>query len=234
MNPREEQEPAGDPSRSREALSALTDAHPDALDAALAGWARDDDARRAWSDYHLIGEVLRGGELGARGASGGALLQAVRAQLASEPVVLAPAPMPAPRRAAAPVVALRRHWGIAAAAAGVFMVAGVATLLQRADNDAQFAAQPAGAVGAGGAPLLASRAVAVQPVSAQAARPGQAQPLALASPAAAGSGAAALGEPQWRHVDGKVIRDARLDAYLRAHRGTGAVAGRFETVVLER
>jgi hypothetical protein len=111
------------------------------------------------------------------------------------------------------------------------MVAGVATLLQRADNDAQFAAQPAAAPGA---PLLASRAVAVQPVSAQAARPGQAQPPVLASPAAAGSGAAALGEPQWRHVDGKVIRDARLDAYLRAHRGTGAVAGRFETVVLER
>lgn len=40
-------------------------------------------------------------------------------------------------------------------------------------------------------------------------------------------------------VDGKVIRDARLDAYLRAHRGgqaarPGAVSGRFETVVLER
>jgi hypothetical protein len=36
-----------------------------------------------------------------------------------------------------------------------------------------------------------------------------------------------------------VIRDARLDAYLRAHRGgqaarPGAVSGRFETVVLER
>ena len=45
-------------------------------------------------------------------------------------------------------------------------------------------------------------------------------------------------DPQLR-VDGQVIRDARLDAYLRAHRGgqaarPGAVSGRFETVVFER
>ena len=45
-------------------------------------------------------------------------------------------------------------------------------------------------------------------------------------------------EPPLR-VDGQVIRDARLDAYLRAHRGgqaarPGAVSGRFETVVFER
>lgn len=233
MTPREEehQPPTGDAGRSREALSALADAHAEALDAALAGWTRDDDARRAWSDYHLIGEVLRSGELGAHTAGDSAVLQAVRTRLASEPVVLAPAPLAAPRRAAAPVVALRRHWGVAAAAAGVFMVAGVAMMLQRADNDAQFAAQPAAAPGA---PLLASRAVAVQPVSVPAAGPGAVQSRVLPSPAASGSGAVALGEPQWRHVDGKVIRDARLDAYLRAHRGTGAVAGRFETVVLER
>lgn len=40
-------------------------------------------------------------------------------------------------------------------------------------------------------------------------------------------------------VDGKLIRDARLDSYLRAHRGglsamPGGAVGRFETVVLER
>jgi sigma-E factor negative regulatory protein RseA len=40
-------------------------------------------------------------------------------------------------------------------------------------------------------------------------------------------------------VDGKLIRDAKLDSYLRAHRGglsamPGGAVGRFETVVLER
>jgi sigma-E factor negative regulatory protein RseA len=48
-----------------------------------------------------------------------------------------------------------------------------------------------------------------------------------------------LGDPKWQVVDGKLIRDARLDGYLRAHRGSqvampGGATGRFETVVLER
>lgn len=48
-----------------------------------------------------------------------------------------------------------------------------------------------------------------------------------------------VGDPQFQVVDGKLIRDARLDGYLRAHRGgsaaiPGGSIGRFETVVLER
>lgn len=48
-----------------------------------------------------------------------------------------------------------------------------------------------------------------------------------------------LGDPKWQVVDGKLIRDARLDGYLRAHRGSqvampGGATGRFETVVLDR
>lgn len=37
-----------------------------------------------------------------------------------------------------------------------------------------------------------------------------------------------------RTLDGTMIRDARLDAYLWAHRGHGAVSGRLQSVVLER
>lgn len=49
----------------------------------------------------------------------------------------------------------------------------------------------------------------------------------------------ALGEPATQVVDSRLIRDAKLDQYLRAHRGgpvalPGGPTGRFETVVLER
>jgi sigma-E factor negative regulatory protein RseA len=62
-------------------------------------------------------------------------------------------------------------------------------------------------------------------------------PVVAAGPAA--SGTLAGSEPQLQLVDGKLIRDARLDNYLRAHRGgsaavPGGAIGRFETVVLER
>ncbi|HEY6132927.1 MAG TPA: anti-sigma 24 factor, partial [Rubrivivax sp.] len=75
---------------------------------------------------------------------------------------------------------------------------------------------------ADGAPVLASGS-SVTPAT----------PGGLATPAQG------LGEPQWQVVDGQVIRDARLDSYLRAHRRgpigvPGSGAGRFETVVLER
>jgi hypothetical protein len=56
-------------------------------------------------------------------------------------------------------------------------------------------------------------------------------------PVAAASSASA--DPVWRAADGQLIRDARLDEYLRAHRAggpavPGGATGRFETVVLER
>lgn len=65
-------------------------------------------------------------------------------------------------------------------------------------------------------------------------------PLLVSAPlSTSGSADDRPGDPQWRVVDGNLIRDARLDAYLRAHRGgsaamPGGATGRFETVVLER
>lgn len=64
-------------------------------------------------------------------------------------------------------------------------------------------------------------------------------PVLASVPAPPNASADGLGDPQWQVVDGKLIRDARLDHYLRAHRGgqvamPGGATGRFETVVLDR
>jgi sigma-E factor negative regulatory protein RseA len=102
------------------------------------------------------------------------------------------------------------HWSAPAAiAAGVAAVA--VTLLVLQDSGPAPARAPALAA-ASGAPSLTAITV---------------------------SAATPAGEPQWQAAHRKLIRDERLDAYLRAHRGApeavpGAASGRFETVVLER
>lgn len=75
-----------------EALSALADgeAGPAEVARACAAW-RDDAALRArWSDYHLIGDVMRSDEL-ADASSSARFLTSFRERLVQEPVVLAPA-----------------------------------------------------------------------------------------------------------------------------------------------
>jgi sigma-E factor negative regulatory protein RseA len=144
-----------------------------------------------------------------------AFVLALRERLAREPVVLAPAPV-----IEAPTGGARasRRWAMpVAAAAGVVVVAGV-LVATRASTPPEAAA-PMAANGAGAASVMA-----------------------LAAPASASVApavAAAMAEPPPQAVDGKLIRDAQLDRYLRAHRGSalavpGGAIGRFETVVLER
>jgi len=114
---------------SREALSALVDgqAQPDELSQILNAWKTDPTTRAAWLDYQFVGDVMRSAEL-ARGTDGDLFLQKLRAKLADEPVVLAPAAAQsvAPPPVAAPVVVLRRRaWlGPTAVAAGFVMVVG--------------------------------------------------------------------------------------------------------------
>lgn len=191
----------------REAMSALADGQVDAADVAFALWASDPEARDAWGAYHLIGDVLRSEDLASQPADAD-FLASLRKRLAAEPVILAPAPMPAARRAPA----LRRWLAPAAVAAGFVAVAGVLVLTRVVAPDAADSA------------VLAST---------------QAQPAAAAARAVAGVAASDAGDVPLQVVDGKLIRDARLDSYLRAHRGglsamPGGAFGRFETVVLER
>jgi sigma-E factor negative regulatory protein RseA len=160
----------------RECLSALMDGDAQALGAACAAWREDADARGQWHAYHLIGDVLRSEELAQSPAADASFLSALRARLAAEPVVLAPAS----RSAAAP----RRRWlASAAIAAGFVVVAGVLVVTRGVlpgDSPA-----PQMAVAPTPAPVV--RAAAVEPVLA----------------------------------DSALIRDARLDRYLSAHKQYG-------------
>ncbi|MBL8327744.1 MAG: sigma-E factor negative regulatory protein [Rubrivivax sp.] len=197
--------PPAEAANLRECLSALADGRHDALDAACDRWSGDAEARRAWHEYHLIGDVLRSEDLASASGRDEAFLQAVRQRLATEPRIVAPSRLTAAARSATPRSS--RQWALAAAAAGFLMVGGAVMSLREAEAPQSLAQGPA--------PL-----------------PGSAAPTRVVN-------AAPAGDPQWRALDGKMIRDERLDAYLRAHRGIdaarpGAVSGRFETVVLER
>ena len=86
-----------DRSRSRRILSALADGDATDGEAARAfeAWREDDDARASWHAYQLIGDVMRSDDLASAPAADEAFLQALRARLADEPVVLAPVEAPA-------------------------------------------------------------------------------------------------------------------------------------------
>jgi sigma-E factor negative regulatory protein RseA len=197
-----------------EGLSALVDGEVDArTGAALSAAWRDDAAVRArWHRYHLIGDVLRSEELGGSGGDA-AFLARLRERLAEEPVVLAPSPQ-APHEPAQPAVVvgsdvrvrsarrLVRRWAPPAALAAGFMVVavGTVTLLRPASEPV------APALAAVPAPVPAVRLVA-EGGSEPRSFAGQSAPVTLAGDADAPAGL--------------LIRDARLDAYLAAHKQFG-------------
>lgn len=204
----------------RQSMSALADGElADAAhaDAACAAWRDEPEARRAWHRYQLIGDVLRSAELASAPARDEAFLNRLRLRLATEPTVLAPAPLVA----AAPVRQGRAWWAPVAVAAGFVAVAGVLVVTR--------VAAP------GGDPMLATQT----PQLAAAPRGLPSAALVSTNAAFMPTRGASAADPRWQAVDGQLIRDARLDSYLRAHRGVaaavpGGAVGRFETVVLER
>jgi len=106
-------------------LSACADGEAQALDPACRLWRDDAAARQTWHRYHLIGDVMRSADLAHTPARDAALMAGLRRRLAVEPVVLAPAALPAPRAAAAP----RPAWRLPAAIAASFvLVAGAFTV----------------------------------------------------------------------------------------------------------
>jgi sigma-E factor negative regulatory protein RseA len=165
-----------------ERLSALVDGELDgpATEAACRLWKHDAQARSIWHAYHLIGDVLRSDDLASEASRDERFLLSLRARLAAEPVVLAPAPLPASMAARARSAS---RWMLpSAVAAALLLVAGTFTIL-RSDNLA----------------------------------PANAPTLALADAAAPAAVVATdLAEPVT--MNGKVIRDARLDRYLAAHK----------------
>ncbi len=185
---------------AREQLSAMADGE-------LAGpstahvcgqWQGSADVRATWHAYQLIGDVLRSDDLATDPASDAAFLSAFRSRLSAEPVVLAPRPLPtlaiADAASAAAVRGPRWSWRVptAVGAAVVVAAAGVLTLTR-----------PGGSPGPATGISARTQAPNVTTVSAT---------PRWASPAAAEA------ELQTFVASGQVIRDARLDRYLAAHK----------------
>jgi sigma-E factor negative regulatory protein RseA len=68
---------------------------------------RDEALRRAWTDYHLIGDLMRGVE-----PAGDDFMARFSAQLADEPTVLAPRRSVWPQRVAVASFASLAAWGV--------------------------------------------------------------------------------------------------------------------------
>jgi sigma-E factor negative regulatory protein RseA len=118
---------------NRECLSALADGEleDDHVARACALWRDEPTSRSTWHTYQLIGDVLRSDDLASDAGRDSAFVLALRARLATEPVVLAP--MPAVASAAKSVQ--RRGWmAPAAAAAGFAAVAVVVVVLRSGDS----------------------------------------------------------------------------------------------------
>lgn len=177
-----------------EGLSALVDGEVDSATAhaACARFKIDARVRSDWHAYQLIGDVLRSDEL-ARGAGRNEqFLVSLRARLQAEPVVLAPEPLPAPSSLASRGSLRASRWMLPSAmAAGLLLVVGTFSVL-----------------GPRNSPVGNAAPVAV----ADATLPGRGDvPAGSSSVAESVTGPAVV-------MTGKVIRDARLDRYLAAHK----------------
>ena len=154
-----------------EQFSALVDGEVDSisLKASCSLWQGSADARGDWHAWHLIGDVLRSNDLASDAAHDAAFLTAFRARLASEPVVLAPAPLQRETGRAS-------RWAVPSAiAAGLLLAMGTFTVLRPG-------------TGSIAAPALASAGSAAELVAANAAAPsfgvrdaGDVQPVTLTS-----------------------------------------------------
>lgn len=184
--------------QANQRLSALADGEIDVseVESVIDDWRTSPVSRRAWHDYHLIGDVLRSDDFAAAAPGDAAFLEAVRRRLATEPIVLAPAQMPAldaPKRQRA--AGARRFAPYAAIAAGfLVVVAGTLTIT--------------------GLPFTTSN----PPAGSIALRPdGSAASSAGSKLAAASDATDPLHQGEATVASGQLIRDAGLDRYLAAH-----------------
>ena len=185
-------------SAKAERLSALADGEVDSAAAADAcgAWKSEGELRRTWHAWHLIGDVLRSEDLASSAERDQAFLVALRARLAAEPVVLAPEPL-----AVASPLSRRRSMGRwllpSAVAAGFMLVVGTFVVLGPAGTPTIPA------------PTLARIAPSPSPE-------GPIRQASIREPAA----------PEIVALNGRMIRDARLERYLAAHKqfaGTSAL-----------
>jgi sigma-E factor negative regulatory protein RseA len=190
---------------ARQALSSLMDGESSPADAAdaLAAWRHEADARVSWHAYHLIGDVLRSEDLACPPLRDEAFLQSLRARLADEPVPLAPTPL---RVQDAPAETPVRQIGNGAP---------LRSPGRRLGRLMAPAAVAAGFVAVAGV-MVATRSVTSEPTAGP----------ALASTFVGGRAIAGA-----TPASSMLVRDARLDRYLSAHRSLAsgvAATGRAE------
>lgn len=182
-----------DEAQRLQSLSALADGElgPAETTALTAAWRDDAQLRERWHTYQLIGDVLRSDELASDAAADAAFLQRLRTRLADEPVVLAPAAVePGVRGGKA------RRWATpVAVAAGFVLVIGALTVTRAPVVPAEA-----------GAPQLAQTPVPAPAVA------------ALVGPLPAMAQAEGQQGDRAELASGVLIRDARLDEYLEAHK----------------
>jgi len=187
-----------------ENLSALTDGELDSSAAARACSAWRDDAamRSSWHAYQLIGDVLRSEDLASVPAHDAAFLATMRRRLAAEPIVLAPESVPQPVVPAAQpspqLVNAGRHarWSWmapSAVAAGFVLVAGALIVTRAPLPNSGRPDTTLARVGAGGA-----------------------TPQGVSAPTLAAS-ESVMEAPTEVAINGRMLRDPRLESYLKAH-----------------
>ena len=187
---------------TRERLSALADGELEAgaVSQACAQWRESGETRATWHAYQLIGDVLRSDDLAADPARDARFMAGLRTRLAAEPVVLAPQPLPSSVPAVsvgAQRAAGGRRWAWlapTAVAASFVAVAGVLTL----SRSPGLLPESSPAVASMAPQLLPSSTVPVATLI--------------------GASGAAAAEPLALVASGQMIRDARLDRYLAAHK----------------
>ena len=186
-------------SNDAERLSALADGEvdgPTAAREACASWSGDAEVRRTWHTYHLIGDVMRSDDFASSAALDREFLAALQVRFSHEPVVFAPAPLSRLQslsQRAASMAGWRRdrRWALPAAlAAGFMLVFGAFSLLQPAGSPSSR--QPTAAIAD-----AASRELISVDASSNVAAADQATVLAM---------------------NPTLMRDARLDRYLAAHK----------------
>lgn len=178
-----------------ERLSALLDGELDATEASAAcrQWQGDAECRQTWHAWHVIADVLRSDELAHGAYHDARFLAALRVKLAGEPVVLAPQPLPE----SSPYARRRRGARFLlplASAAALVLVAGTFVAMQ---PSLLGPADPGASGRVAAAPATANPSPGTQTVA-----------VSPANPAADAQPAASI----------RLIRDARLDRYLAAHK----------------
>ncbi|WP_322009844.1 sigma-E factor negative regulatory protein [Paraburkholderia sp. J12] len=152
----------------------------------------DQDSRKVWSEYHLIGDVLRSDDLALSAAASQSFMAGFAARFEAEPHVLAPAALPAAREGrdgasrVGRILALRhRVVPTLAVAAAAATLTWIVVPQMRGAGLASGGAQVAAVSAQGdGVQRVAMNAAPMQTAAVQ---------------------------------DGNIIRDARLDEYLEAH-----------------